>query len=126
MSEDPEPIKVNYCPYCGVELSETQEYCPGCGVKLSNGTIKQAPVRVEGPPVQQQMAPEMNPEQYFSSPAPQGFIAPPPDIRGIRCIHCKGTGFCKFCAGAGSVDNRQCPQCNGTGRCMICYGRGVL
>ncbi len=161
MSEDPQSMKMKFCPHCGQELQEVQEFCPACGGKLTSGPKKnEGPTAVKTPqpggsltfssnpsdifftpaapqpqpPTIQQTpttpqapaTPQANPADLFQKPAPAGLVSHPPVLRGIRCIHCKGTGACRFCGGTGATNNAPCARCGGTGRCMICQGRGVL
>jgi hypothetical protein len=38
----------------------------------------------------------------------------------IKCIRCKGDGFCQVCEGQG-----KCPHCKGSGKCPSCNGLKV-
>ena len=93
-----------FCSFCGEEIDKKEGYCPRCGVNLAN-------------------IPELDRGNETHKIFPQGQTPPSQEI---RCVRCKGTGFCQFCHGAGSIHKEECMDCGGTGRCSSCKGTGRI
>jgi hypothetical protein len=127
MSEESTPKSTAiYCPYCGEEIEKKEGFCPGCGVNLTDG--EQNGRGIKGNETEEEEAHGEEESARGNAPkrVPRALVPSPPKTRGTRCINCKGTGFCQFCHGAGSIHGDECSECGGSGRCASCNGTGRL